>query len=170
MRITKRPSKTRQEFEEPMKAKEDFKLDDLLTPDLVRCKKTLKERDEVIEQVGKLMFEANKIEERYIGAMKQVIEELGAYMVIAPGIALLHARPEDGVLEPCLALITLSDPVIFGHPENDPVDIVFGLAAKDNQSHIKALTTLAKRLATLGVIENLRRANSKEELLKEICA
>jgi PTS system ascorbate-specific IIA component len=32
---------------------------------------------------------------------------------LAPGIALLHARPEDGVKQACLSLITLQYPVKF---------------------------------------------------------
>jgi PTS system ascorbate-specific IIA component len=59
--------------------------------------------------------------------MRRVLQELGPYAVIAPGIALLHARPDDGVLAPCLALITLSRAVEFGSEQNDPVDLVFAL-------------------------------------------
>jgi len=150
--------------------KETLELNDMLAIDLVQCKVFLKDRDEVIEKIGKLMFDVGKVEKKYIDAMKKMIDDLGAYIVIAPGIALLHARPEDGVLDPCLALITLSKPVYFGHPENDPVDLVFGLAAKNDQNHIQAISTLARRLATPGVIEKLRIANSKEELIKEICS
>ena len=144
-------------------------LTEMLSLDLIQCGLNLKDRNEVIEKMGKMMLETGKIESRYISAMKRVIEEFGPYVVIAPGIALLHARAQDGVLEPCIALITLSTPVIFGHPQNDPVDIVFGLAAKDDQGHIKAIATLAKRLATFNVINNLRNASSEVQLFKEIC-
>lgn len=148
--------------------KEPLKLKDMLTTNLVHCKAQANNRDEVIERVGKLMYNAGKIKKKYIKAMMRVIDILGTYVVIAPGIALLHARPEDGVIDPCLALVTLSVPVKFGHPENDPVDLAFGLAAIDDKMHVQALTSLAKRLATTGVIEKLRESQSREELIQVI--
>lgn len=151
-----------------VKTKEDLKLEDIFTIDLVLCNARVNNRDEVIQRVGKLMYNAGKIKKQYIEAMTSMIDSLGPYVVIAPGIALLHARPEDGVVDPCLALMTLSVPVAFGHPENDPVDLAFGLAANDDQMHVKALTSLAKRLATSGIIEKLRKSQSREELIQVI--
>lgn len=148
--------------------KEALTLADMLTIDLVHCKAPIRDRNEAIERIGELMVNAGRIEKRYIDAMKKLIDELGAYMVIAPGIALLHARPDDGAIKSCLALMTLSSPVFFGHSENDPVDIVFGLAASDEKDHIKALTALAKRLASSGVVEELRIASSNLELFEGV--
>jgi PTS system ascorbate-specific IIA component len=79
--------------------------------------------------------------------MIQAFEELGPYMVIAPGIALAHARPSDAVLETGLSLVTLTEPVEFGSQSNDPVSLVIGLAAKDHDSHIDLLAALSELLA-----------------------
>ena len=149
-------------------AEKDLRLGDMLTIDLVLCKIRVGDRNKAIESIGELMYSAGKIKKQYIGAMKRVIDELGAYVVIAPGIALLHARPEDGVIEPCLALMTLSVPINFGHPDNDPVDLVFGLAALDDKMHVLALTSLAKRLATYGIIEKIRESQDRKELMRVI--
>ncbi len=80
---------------------------------------------------------------------------MGTYAVIAPGIVLLHARPEDGVLKPGLAMVTLSTPVNFGHTENDPVDLVFALAATDKTSHLQGLQELAQLLSDGEVLKGL---------------
>ncbi len=44
-----------------------------------------------------------------------------AHIVIAPGIALPHARPEDGVIDSTVAVVRLAEPVNFGNEDNDPV-------------------------------------------------
>ena len=43
--------------------------------------------------------------------------------------------------------MTLLEPVAFGHRENDPVHLVIGLAAVDEEGHITALSTLAEFLS-----------------------
>jgi PTS system ascorbate-specific IIA component len=79
----------------------------------------------------------------YTAQMIATVEQLGPYMVIAPGIALAHARPSAAVLRPGLSWVTLAHPVRFGHKDNDPVTLVIGLAAPDDHSHVQALATLA---------------------------
>ena len=53
------------------------------------------------------MVKNGTIEERYIDGMIETVKNLGPYIVIAPGVALPHARPEDGVIEPSMSLVTL---------------------------------------------------------------
>ena len=62
-------------------------------------------------------------------------------MVIWPGAALLHAPP-PGVRRLCMELINLREPIHFGHPDNDPVQIAVVLGAVDGRSHITALQEL----------------------------
>ncbi len=126
----------------------------------------VKDWEDATESVGKLLVAAGKIKPDYIMAMKRVLKEMGPYAVIAPGIVLLHARPEDGVIEPCLGLITLIDPVPFGHSENDPVDLVFALGAVDKQAHISALQQLAEMLGDSVKLQEIRSASNDSSLLK----
>jgi PTS system ascorbate-specific IIA component len=81
--------------------------------------------------------------ERYAEEMVAVVEQLGPYIVIAPGIALAHARPSPEVFRPALSWVGLAAPVSFGHDTNDPVRVVIALAATDVTSHVAALRTLA---------------------------
>jgi mannitol/fructose-specific phosphotransferase system IIA component (Ntr-type) len=118
-----------------------------------------------VDRVGTLLVAAGKVRPSYIPAMKRVLQEMGPYAVIAPGIVLLHARPEDGVLEPCLGLVTLATPVPFGHSENDPVDLVFALGAVDKQAHIAALQQLAGMLGDAETLEKMRQAKTDQELV-----
>ncbi len=83
----------------------------------------------------------------YTDEMIATVEELGPYIVIAPGIALAHSRPSPAVHRAGMSLVTLATPVEFGHRQNDPVTLVVGLAAPDEEGHVVALATLAEFLA-----------------------
>jgi len=103
---------------------------------------------------GRYLFEKSGEPPRNTDEMIATVEQLGPYIVIAPGIALAHARPSPAVLRAGLSWVTLATPVPFGHKENDPVTLVVGLAAPDNHSHVQALATLA------GLLEDERRRAS----------
>jgi PTS system ascorbate-specific IIA component len=116
---------------------------------------------EVIRTVCGPLLEAGAIEAGYIGRCIDMVEEHGPYMVVAPGIALAHARPEDGVNTLCLSVATLSHPVLFHHQDNDPVDLVFAFGSPDDKQHVELLSTLARALSN-GLDKRLRAAESEE--------
>jgi len=145
-----------------------FSLKELLLENSVKAKVQVTDRDEAIDYIGNLLIKTSSITESYISAMKKVFAELGPYAVIAPGIVLLHARPEDGVIHACLGLITLKTPIVFGHSQNDPVDIVIALGAKDKESHIKALAELANLLSNQQSLTKIRETSSSKDLYKVI--
>jgi mannitol/fructose-specific phosphotransferase system IIA component (Ntr-type) len=140
-------------------------LGDLLAPETVRARVPATSWQEASAIAGQLLVETGRAEARYIPAMQSALQELGPYAVIAPGIALLHARPDDGVLAPCLALVTLARPVEFGSRENDPVDLVFALGAVDKTAHLAALQELANLLMDQQLLVRLRAAADDQALL-----
>lgn len=79
----------------------------------------------------------------YTARMIEVIDDFGAYVVIAPGLALAHARPGADVLRDALAVVTLAEPVAFGHPHNDPVSVVLGLAVTTAEGHVAWVAEIA---------------------------
>jgi PTS system ascorbate-specific IIA component len=79
----------------------------------------------------------------YTERMIAVIAEFGAYVVIAPGLALAHARPGPDVLAEGLSIVTLAEPVAFGHPHNDPVSVIVGLAVRSADDHLHFVAELA---------------------------
>ncbi len=137
----------------------------MLTAQTVRARLRVASWQEAVAAAGDLLVAAGSVEPRYVDAMARVLCEMGPYAVIAPGIVLLHARPEDGVRQPCLALVTLSTPVPFGHSENDPVDLVVALGAVDKQAHLAALQELALLLGDEAALERIRAAESERDLL-----
>lgn len=142
-------------------------LKDLLTEETIELNVNANNWEEAVRAGGRLLLDAGKIEERYIDAMIRTVKQLGPYIVIAPGIAMPHARPEDGAKEVGMSLITLKNPVNFGHQQNDPVKIVVCLCAVDNSSHIKALSQLVKFLNDEEMINKLK-GNNINDILREI--
>ncbi|WP_367568557.1 transcription antiterminator [Lacrimispora sp.] len=143
-------------------------LKEILTEDLIKAKFEADSRDEAVKASGRLLVDKGLAEECYIQAMLKNVEVNGTYIVISPGIAMPHARPEEGALDIGLSIVTLKDPVVFGHPKNDPVKIVVGLCAIDHQSHLKALTELADILMDGKKVEKITNADSAEEILQII--
>jgi PTS system ascorbate-specific IIA component len=133
-------------------------FEEMFDPAAVRAKRHANDWREAVQIAGQALAGTGRIETRYVDAMERVISDLGPYAVIAPGVVLLHARPEDGVNQPSFGLVTLSTPVPFGHSENDPVDLVFVLAAVDKNGHIQALQQLAHLLGDNEKLAELRAA------------
>ncbi len=115
------------------------------------------DREQAIRASGELLVSSGRVTSEYVEQMLAAVEEFGPYIVIAPGIALAHARPSEAVLETGLSLAVLAAPVEFGS-HNDPVRLVFGLAALDHESHIGALAALAERLGDEEFVNNLINA------------
>jgi len=141
---------------------------DLLTELTIQAQQSVSTWEEAADLAGKLLVDAGTVEQRYVDAIKQVFRDMGAYAVIAPGIVLLHARPEDGVIEPTFCMVTLATPVPFGNPDNDPVDIVIAFGAVDKQAHITALQQLAKLLMDPVAMKRIRTASDDQELVSVI--
>ena len=104
--------------------------------------------------------------EQYIEAMIENVKGKGTYIVIAPGIAMPHARPEKGAQGIGFALVSLADPVVFGHPKNDPVQLVIALCAIDHQTHLNALSDLAELLSDPVNVEKILQADTPAEVLE----
>jgi PTS system ascorbate-specific IIA component len=119
-----------------------------------------------VELCGNLLVEADIAEERYVEAMVRTVDELGPYAVIAPGVAIPHARPEDGALRAGASLATLRTPVEFGAEENDPVDLLFGFATTDADAHVELMQALANFLGEQENLEKLREARTAEDALE----
>ena len=123
-------------------------------------------RDSMIKS-GQLLVDSDYITKDYIDLTIKCVEENGPYIVIIPGLALSHSRPDVSVKKTGLSLITLSKPVCF-NCDNDPVDIVLTLAATDDTSHLKKLQSMAEFISDEENIEFIKNAKSAEEVAKAI--
>ncbi|WP_432664447.1 PTS sugar transporter subunit IIA [Wukongibacter baidiensis] len=136
-----------------------------LNNDLVLCNYDAKDwKDAVTKSINLLEENGFTEKDTYLESVFSNTEKNGPYYVISPGVAIPHARPEDGVKDLALSIITLKTPIEFNHEANDPVEIIIGLAAKDGASHLELMQQVGKILFEEVNIEAIRKANSNEEL------
>jgi PTS system ascorbate-specific IIA component len=121
----------------------DRSLLDLLPEDAVRLDAPAETWRDAVRLAGDLLTDSGATAPEYTDEMVQAIEALGPYVVLAPGLALAHARPSPAVHRTGLSWVTLAEPVAFGHATNDPVRLVVGLAGLDHEAHVAALSQLA---------------------------
>lgn len=79
-------------------------LEELLTEKTIKLNVEAKDWEEAVRKGGAILVENDLAEPRYVDAMVKLVKENGPYIVIAPDIAMPHARPEDGVKQACMSL------------------------------------------------------------------
>jgi PTS system mannitol-specific IIA component/PTS system ascorbate-specific IIA component len=124
--------------------------------------------DNAILLAGQLLEKENLVENSYLDAMLKSYHKNGPYFVLAPQIAMPHARPEDGVNEACVSFIRLKQPVVFGHKSNDPVKFVFALGASSSEEHLKVLQKLMVLLSNKENVDKLETASNYDDIKKLI--
>ena len=100
----------------------------------------------------------------YSREMIRMIEEHGPYVVIAPGLALAHARPGPEVLADGLSVVTLAEPVSFGHPYNDPVSVILGLAILTADRHLAVVAAVTNIFNDSTAIADLAAATTAADV------
>lgn len=121
---------------------------------------------EAVRKGGQILVTNGYATDNYVEAMIQTAKKLGSYIVIAPGLALPHARPEDGVIKPGISLITLEKPIFFGNADNDPVYIVIALAGSDNQTHLSILKTIAVTFEDKDMINKIYNSKTAGDIVE----
>lgn len=145
-------------------------LSDLVDPSAVRLDVEAADWREAIRASGDLLVGTGAIGNSYTEAMIRTVEEHGPYIVITPGFALAHSRPDESVARTAMSFVRLAEPVAFGHESNDPVHLVMALGAADDAAHQSALAALAGVLADPDGRRALETASSVQEVLSALGA
>ena len=138
---------------------------ELLKKECIKLNVNAKNWEDAISIAGNLLVNNNFIKKEYITAIIEMVKELGPYIVITDGVAIPHARPEDGVIKLGYSLITLDPPINFGNPDNDPVKLIVCIAAIDNNPHIDLITKLVN-LINNDKLAEIINAKAIETVLK----
>ncbi|EAF6004261.1 PTS sugar transporter subunit IIA [Listeria monocytogenes] len=120
---------------------------------------------DAIRAAGNLLVKTESALSRYVDAMVAGYEKLGPYIVLAPHIAIPHARPEHGVKKQCMSIVRLKKPIKFGHPTNDDVSLVIAIGGVDTNFHIKMLQALSELLTDEDKLKILKTSTDKLEIL-----
>lgn len=117
---------------------------------------------EAVRLAGDALVDSGCTTAAYTDAMIRMVDDHGPYIVIAPGLALAHARPGPEVRCDGLSVVTLAEPVEFGHAHNDPVSVVIGLAGVAADAHLESVAQLANAFNDSATIPALAAATTRE--------
>ncbi len=86
--------------------------------------------------------------------------------MVCPGVAMPHARYEDGVNKVAISFLRLKKPVYFAsREEKKPVDMLFAFSTTDEKAHLQLMQDLWLIFNDKDTLNRLRQSGSKEEIL-----
>ncbi|GAL26957.1 ascorbate-specific PTS system EIIA component [Vibrio variabilis] len=133
---------------------------------IVICNEENLSVDAALDITCSKLLEQGKVEASYLEAIKAKHKEIGAYYVLAPKIAMPHARPEDGVKEAALQVTVFKNGVDLESEDNGDVYFSITLAAMDSDSHIQTIMALAELFQNDDDVEAIIAAESEAAIIE----
>jgi mannitol operon transcriptional antiterminator len=157
-------------YQEKQTIKEPGKpmLNELITLDTIQIKPDVNNWKEAIQIAADPLLNKGYINQNYVTAMIENVLELGPYIVVAPRIAIPHARPEQGVSQLGMSLLSLKKSVSFSEDGKHDVNLILVLAAVDRETHLKAIAQLSRLLSGDEGINTILEADSAGQVLEVI--
>lgn len=143
-------------------------LADFLTTETIKVQVQCNDWQAAFKAGAELLEKVQGVGPDYGEAIIRYHLRLGPYMVVAPGIVLAHARPQEGVLKTSMSMMTLQSPIFFGNSRNDPVRLVITFAAVNDKSHLRLLADLMELLMNPEEVQSIIQAQDIQEVLAVI--
>lgn len=140
-------------------------MQDMLKLENVRIVPAVESWQQAVQISIDPLIEGGYVEQRYVEGVLENTEKFGAYYVLAPDLALIHARAEQGVISRQLAVTVLRKPIRFS-PEGYDVRLLIALAAEDPKSHSQCLKQLASVFGDEEQMAKILEAQSCEEIYR----
>ena len=137
---------------------------EILSADKVQIKEQVDNWEQGIALAAQPLLNQDYFEQSYITSMIDSVKKLGPYIVIAPEIAIAHARPNDEVNKIGLSLVKLNQHINFSE-EGHYASLIFVLSAVDNEGHLEILRHLATTLGDQEVVNQLLKAQEVKDIL-----
>lgn len=137
---------------------------EILSADKVQIKEQVDNWEQGIALAAQPLLNQDYFEQSYITSMIDSVKKLGPYIVIAPEIAIAHARPNDEVNKIGLSLLKLNQHINFSD-EGHYASLIFVLSAVDNEGHLEILRHLATTLGDQEVVNQLLKAQEVKDIL-----
>jgi PTS system ascorbate-specific IIA component len=122
--------------------------------------------DVALDLTCSTLIASGKIEQSYVNAIKESHKKIGPYYVLAPKVAMPHARPEDGVNETALQLTVFKKGVDLESKDNGNVYLSITLAAMDADGHILTIMALSELFQNDDDIEKIINADNKADIIE----
>lgn len=147
-------------------------MEEFINDEFVIVEEEVSSWQEAIKKSAKPLIDKGFINEVYVEAMINNVEEHGPYIVLAPKFAMPHAENKEGVIKTGISVLKLDQAVDFNiKNESDPdkhVNLLITLAAKDSESHLTILQKLALILDDDDNIEKILKAETSNDVAKNI--
>ena len=140
-------------------------MSEMIRAEHIQLQARVENWEEAIRLAAQPLYEAGYFEQTYVDAMINSVHEMGPYIVIAPEIAIAHARPSDDVYQVGLSLLKLEEHINFTETGRYAT-LIFVLSAVDEAAHLEILKQLAMRLSDADTVEALMTAQSKQDIQK----
>ena len=140
-------------------------LKDLLVADTIQFADQCADWEQAIRFAGNPLLENDTISSDYIAAMINKVKEFGPFIDLGKGVAIPHARPEEGVNRIGMSMLRLKEPVNLLGDEAHAVDTIICIAAIDNKTHLKALSELTGILSSEDKLSELKAATTSKEII-----
>lgn len=140
-----------------------MRLRDYFPDGAIAIKNAARDWQQAIDLSMEALLKQHYITHEYIDAIKSSTLNHGPYYILAPGVAMPHARPENGALKTGLSLVLLNHSVLFPACD-EPVKLLIGLSAANSDAHIGAIQALSELLCEEKNINRLLTANSETQL------
>ncbi|MGL4428301.1 MAG: PTS mannitol transporter subunit IIA [Silvania sp.] len=140
-----------------------MRLIDYFPEKSISIKQSAKDWQEAIDYSMASLLTHHFVNANYIQAIKDSTINNGPYYILAPGVAMPHARPECGALKTGMSLTLLKQEVQFVE-DDESVKLLIGLSAADADSHIGAIQALSELLCEEETLVALLNAKSEKQL------
>lgn len=122
--------------------------------------------EDAVRAAAQPLLRDGAIEESYILAMIECIHKYGPYIVIAPDVAMPHAKGVHGVKETSMSFMKVDRPVHFGESSEHDARLLFVIASIDDNSHLEMLQTLVENISDDNFLSQLPTIKGIEDLQK----
>jgi mannitol/fructose-specific phosphotransferase system IIA component (Ntr-type) len=136
-----------------------------LTKELVTFEKGFKSWEEAIRASSKGLLDLGFIKESYVDSMIESVKEYGPYIVIAPNMAMPHARPEAGSNKVGFAIMLCEEPVAFSDAPEHQARLFVTLSCVNADTHLKMIQALVGVLGDDEKFNQILNATTKKEIL-----
>lgn len=136
---------------------------DMLKEENVQIVQKVADWKDAVQTSVQPLVDGQYVEPRYIDGIIENTNIYGPYYVLAPNLALIHARSDQGVLEKQLAVTLLKEPIKFSKDGYD-VRLLVVLAAADGESHMDAISKLATIFSSEEKISGICEARDAHQI------
>lgn len=149
---------------ENIRREEDFENDlmSILDGSRIRIFENTCSWQSSIRFAGQCLIDYRSIEKKYLDMIINQLQYYGPYMFLTENVILAHAKPEDGVNCLDISMAVFKEPVVYS--ELRKANLVFVLAAEDQEKHLKILQDILVLLSTPDFVSRVVACESPADI------